>query len=197
MSLRICSAEFMISESSGTGFSGAWLPTIAAESFVTSGKDGAVDRSPDQVPFIDAEMLWTNSYDDPVYAMASVGRAPRSIVTSTPNTLVLDDAYSWDIAVSPAAPTPFGANNGSGERVQNQPTTLAVGYLRYFRDFPDSTTYMSLGTVDPGESVHFRYRCLFSTPGNWRAAVQPLFLANARFARLRLWVSPWVSGSVV
>lgn len=197
MSLRICSAEFMVSESSGTGFSGAWLPTLAAESFVTSGKDGAVDRSPDQVPFIDAEMLWTNSYDDPVYAMASIGKAPRSIVTSTPNTLVLDDAYSWDIAVSPSAPTPFGANNGSGERVQNSPTTIAVGYLRYFRDFPDAVSYVSLGEVDPGESVHFRYRCLFSTPGNWRAAVQPLFLAYARYARLRLWVSPWTTGSVV
>ena len=197
MSLRICTAEFMISEASGTGFSGGWLPTMVAEAFATSGKDGAVDRSPDQVPFIDTELIWTNSGKDPVYAMASIGKAPRSIVTSTPNLLVLDDAYSWDIAVSPSAPTPFGANNGVGERVQNQPTTLAVGYLRYFRDFPDAVNYASLGTVDPGESVHFRYRCLFSTPGNWRAAVQPLFLAYARYARIRLWVSPWVTGSVV
>lgn len=197
MSLRICTAEFMVSESSGTGFSNAWIPNLVAESMVTSGKDGTVDRSPDQVPFIDGEMIWTNSYDDPVYAMASVGKAPRSITTSTPNTLVLDDAYSWDIGISPSAPTPFGANNGSGERIQNSPTTIPVGYLRYFRDFPDAVNYVSLGTADPGESVHFRYRCLFSTPGNWRAAVQPLFLAYARYARLRLWVSPWTSGSVV
>lgn len=197
MSLRICTAEFMVSESSGTGFSNAWTPSLVAESLIASGKDGAVDRSPDQVPFIDGEMLWTNASDDTVYAMASVGKAARSITTSTPNLLVLDDAYSWDIGISPAAATPYGANNGSGERVQNSPTTIAVGYLRYFRDFPDAVTYMSLGAVDPGESVHFRYRCLFSTPGNWRAAVQPLFLAYARYARLRLWVSPWTSGSVV
>ena len=197
MSLRICSAEFMVSESSGTGFSSAWIPDMVAEAMLTSGKDGTVDRSPDQVPFIDGELLWTNSYDDPVYAMASIGRAPRSITTSTPNMLALDDAWSWDIGPSPSAPTPYGANNGVGERVVAQPTTLAVGYLRYFRDFPDAVSYQSLGAVDPGDSVHFRYRCLFSTPGNWRAAVQPLFLAYARYARLRLWVSPWTSGSVV
>lgn len=197
MSLRICSAEFLVSESSGTGFSNAWIPSLVAESFATSGKDGTVDRSPDQVPFIDGEMIWTNSGDDPVYVMASVGRAPRSIVTSAPNLLVLDDAYSWDIGVSPSASTPFGANNGCGERIQGQPSTQPVGYLRTFRDFPDAVSYLSLGTVDPGESVHFRYRCLFSTPGSWRASVQPLFLAYARWARLRLWVSPWTTGSVV
>lgn len=196
MSLKICTAEFLISDSHGTGFSQAWLPFVAAERMATSGKDGNVDNAPDQVPFIESEILWTNSYDDPVHTMASIGRAPRSIVTSAPNTLVLDDAWTWDIGISPAAPLPTGTNSGVGMRCETRPSFQPVIYTRYFRDFPDSTSYQDLGQVDPGETVHFRYRCLFSTPGAWRTPVQPLMTAQARWARLRLWVAPWVTGSI-
>lgn len=196
MSQRLCVAEWMVSDSTGTAFSQAWLPTVVAERMATSGKDGNVDRSPDQVPFIDTEILWTNTDADPVHAMVSIHRAPRSLVTSTPNTLVLDDAWTWDIGDSPAAPTPYGTNSGVGLQVQIRKSFETQQYTRIFRDFPDSVSYQDLGAVDPGETVHFRYRCLFSTPGTWRAPVQPLHLAQARWARIRLWSSPWVAGVV-
>lgn len=196
MSLQICSAEFLISDSRSTGFSQAWLPTLQAERMAASGKDGNVDRAPDQVPFIDSEILWTNRYDDTVHTMVSIQRAPRSIVTSSPNTLVLDDAWTSDIAVSPAAPTPFGTNNGVGIRLSSRQSFNPDIYTRFFRDFPDWVSYVELGAVDPGQTVQFRYRCLFSTPGGWHTPVQPLLLASARFTRLRLWSSPWTSGSI-
>lgn len=196
MSLKICTAEFMISDSRSTGFSQAWLPQLAAERLATSGKDGNVDRAPDQVPFIESEILWTNRYADPVHTCVSIHRAPRTLVTSSPNTLVLDDAWTWDIGVSPSAPAPYGTNSGVGVRFQTRESSRPLIYTRFFRDFPDSVSYQDLGAVDPGHTLHFRYRCLFSTPGGWRTPVQPLMLAQARWARLRLWTSPWTTGVI-
>lgn len=196
MSLKICTAEFMISDSVGTGFSQSWLPAMTAERTPTSGKDGNVDRAPDQVPFIDSEILWTNSYADPVHVGVSIHRAPRSFTSSSPNTLVLDDAWTFDIGDSPSAPVPTGTNSGVGIRFQTRQNAYALVYTRIFRDFPDSVSYVEVGAVDPGQTMHFRYRCLFSTPGGWRTPVQPLHIAQARFARLRMWTGPWVSGSV-
>lgn len=196
MSQRLCVAEWMVSDSNGTAFSQAWLPTLVAERMATSGKDGNVDRSPDQVPFIDSEILWTNTDEDPVHTMISIHRAPRSLVTSTPNTLVLDDAWTWDIGQSPSAPTPYGTNSGVGLQVQIRKSFETQQYTRMFRDFPDSISYQDLGEVPPGQTVHFRYRCLFSTPGTWRAATQPLHVAQARWTRLRLWSAPWVAGVI-
>lgn len=196
MSLRICTAEFMISDSTGTGFSPAWLPTMVTERMATSGKDGNVDRAPDQVPFIESEILWSNRNSDPVHAMVSIHRAPRSLVSSSPNTLALDDAWTWDVDVSPNAPIPFGTTNGVGIRFQTRQASRPLIYSRIFRDFPDWVSYQDIGAVDPGETLHFRYRCLFSTPGSWRTPVQPLMVAQARRARLRLWTAPWTTGVV-
>lgn len=197
MSLKLCTAEFMISDTKGTGFCQSWLPVEAAERLAVSGKDGNADRAPDQVPFIDSEIIWTNSYPDPVHASVSIGRAPRTIVTSSPNTLVLDDAWTWDIGVSPDAPAPFGTNSGVGYRFQTRQSFNTLLYTRALRDFPDSVSYVDPGFIGPGETLHFRYRCLFSTPGGWRTPVQPLMIAQARFARLRLWVSPWTTSVTV
>lgn len=196
MSLKVCVAEFLISDSVGTGFSQAWLPTMVAERRAESGKDGNVDRAPDQVPFISSEILWTNSFGDPVHTMMSIHRAPRSIVTSAPNTLVLDDAWTWDIGDSPSAPIPFGTENGVGARFATRPSFRPLIYTRFFRDFPDWVSYTDVGVVDPGETLHFRYRCLFSTPGAWRTPVQPLMIAQARWATLRLWIAPQVTGAI-
>lgn len=196
MSLKICTSEFMVSDSALTSLSDAWLPTVAAERYATSGKDGDVDRAPDQVPFIDTEILWPNETGDPVHASVSILRAPRSLVTSAPNTLVLDDAWTWDIGVSPSAPTPYGTNSGVGIRYKTRLSYETLLYTRYFRDFSAYVSWQDLGEVDPGETLHFRYRCLFSTPAEWRTAVNPLHQAQARWARIRLWTSPWITGVI-
>lgn len=196
MTLKVCTAEFVISDYTGTGFSQAWLPLVVADRMATSGKDGNVDRSPDQVPFIDSEILWTNSFTDPVHIAVSVHRAPRSLVTSSPNTLALDDAWTFDVGVSPNAPIPFGTDNGVGIRVSTRQSFRSLVYTRLFRDYPDWLSYVHVGVVDPGSTVHFRYRCLFSTPGGWRTPVQPLHIAQARWARLRMWAAPWTTGVI-
>jgi hypothetical protein len=196
MSLKVCTAEFMISDSSGMGFASSWLPTLVAERMAVSGRDGEVDRAPDQVPFIDSEILWTNNTDDTVHVMVSVHRASRSILSSSPNTLVLDDAWTSDIGVSPSAPAPAGTSNGVGARIKTRRSYQSLIFSRIFRDYADWLSYVEVGAVDPGETVHFRYRCLFSTPGEWRTAVQPRYEAHARYTRLRMWTAPWTTGVI-
>lgn len=196
MSLRVCTAEFMASDSTGLGFARSWLPTMVAERMAVSGRDGTADRAPDQIPFIDTEILWSNTTDDTVHVNVSVHRASRFLLSSSPNTMVLDDAWSFDIGESPSAPTPGGTSNGIGVRVKTRRSTQALAFSRVFRDFTDWVSYVEVGAVDPGDSVHFRYRCLFSTPGEWRTAVQPRHEANARWARLRMFTSPWVDGAI-
>lgn len=197
MSLRICAAEFILSDSGGTGFSQAWLPTMVAERMLTSTKDGPVDRAPDPVPFIDGDLLWTNPYDFPVHSMMAIHKASRFLLSSNPNTLVLDDVYTWDIGPSPAAPMPSGTVSGFGVRQQqNRQSQTPMIFCRIFRDEPDAISYIDLGEIPAGDSVHFRYRCLFSTPGNWRTPLQPRFEAAARYTRLRLWTAPFVTGVI-
>lgn len=196
MSLQICVGEYMASDHVGTSLSAAWLPTIRTERFVTSAKDGTVDRSPDQVPFIDTEILWTNPDSDPVYTYVSIQRAPRSLVTSTPNQLALMDGWSSDIGASPSAALPVGDGGGNSIRTMMTRSYEAQVYTRTFRDYDSAIVYVSPGAVDPGETLHFRYRCLFSTPGVWRSPLQPMHLAYARWARLRLFTRPAVTGGI-
>lgn len=196
MSLRVCVAEFMISDSTGTGFARSWLPTMVAERMAVSGRDGEVDRAPDQIPFIDTEILWTNTTDETVHVMVSVHRASRFLLTSSPNTLVLDDAWTYDVGLSPSAPAPSGTSNGVGTRVKTRRSYQSLVFSRLFRDYPDWISYVEVGACEPGETVHFRYRCLYSTPGEWRTAVQPRHEANARWARLRMFTAPWTTGVV-
>lgn len=197
MSLRVCTAEFMLSTNRGTGYAETFLPRMVAERMATSGRDGGVDRAPDAIPFIDTDLLWTNNSDDPQHLQMSVHRASRFLVSSNPNTLVVDDAWSFATGPSPTAPAPTGANNGFGSRVKTTRSTAAtVAFGRIFRDHPDWVSYVEIGALDPGETVHFRYRALFSTPGEWRAGTSPRHEMNARWCRLRLWAAPWLNGSI-
>lgn len=197
MSLRICTAEFMVSTNRGTGMAESWLPRIVAERMVTSGRDGATERAPDQVAFIDTDLLWTNTTGDPQHLYMSVHRASRSLVTSTPNTVTLDDAWSFDVGDSPAAPIPAANDKGFGARIKrNRSTETTVSFCRLFRDIPDWVSNVDIGYIGPDESVHVRYRALYSTPGEWRTGNSARHEMYARWARLRLWASPWVSGSI-
>ena len=92
MSLRICTAEFMVSTNKGTEYSEGFLPRMVAERMATSGKDGGVDRAPDALPFIDTDLLWTNNSSDPQHLQMSVHRASRFLVASNPNTIVAVDS---------------------------------------------------------------------------------------------------------
>lgn len=178
------------------GFTTSWLPTLVTERMAVSGRDGTADRAPDQVPFIDTDILWSNTSTDTVHVVVSVHRASRSLVSSSPNTLVLDDAWTFDIGPSPSAPPPSGTSNGIGTRAKTRRSTQSLAFTRIFRDYPDWVSYVEVGAVDPGMSVHFRYRALFSTPGEWRTAVQPRHEVFARWARLRMFTSPWVTGVI-
>lgn len=197
MSLRICTAEWMFSGGNGTGFEQSWLPTLQAERFASSGRDGTVDRSPDPIPFIEADLHWTNNYDAPVDLRMSVHRASRTLIASNPNTAALNDAVSFETGDNPSAPIPFNDDNAFAVRTKVTGSTQSVvEFGRIFRDVPDWVGYVPIGRLDPGLSVHFRYRCLFSTPGEWRAGSSPRMEVFARWARLRLWSSPLLDGSV-
>lgn len=198
MSLKLCTAEYMISDSNGLGFSKSWFPRLVRERFAASTQDGVVDRAPDPIPFIDTDLIWTNTTEEAQHLIMSVHKASRSIVSSNPNTVVLDDAYAWDVGESPSAPRPSSTRNGNGARVKitRATSSAAPAFGRFFRDWPDVVAYEEIGQIDPGDSVHFRYMCLFSTPGEWRAATQPRHEAFARWVRLRLWAAPMVTGAI-
>ncbi|WP_458793914.1 DUF7172 family protein [Nocardia nova] len=191
MSISICVNDWMTSSPAGTGFADVWIPGATAERFVTSTKDGDVNQAPDPVPFIDAELTWTNSGDAQQHVRLCTQRAPRQIVASNPNTYILNDAISWDVALSPNAPAPYAADDGIGARLQTTPFAVnQVGYSRLFRGWPDSVRYSDIGTVPAGQSVHIRYQAQFSTPGQWRAPSQSLQTVRAYWVRLRVWTRP-------
>lgn len=196
MSQKLCTAEWIAANQSGVEFTPEWFPSMVAERMAVSTRDGAVDRAPDQIPFIDTEILWSNTSDSSVHVMVSVHRASRSINCSSPATLVLDDAWTFDVGMSPAALTPFASQAGVGVRFKDKFSTQADVFNRVFRDFPDFLSYVEVGEVGPGESVQFRYRCLFSTPGEWKSVPSPRYEAFARWARLRMFTAPYVTGVI-
>jgi hypothetical protein len=191
MSIAICSSEMMISGPRGTGFAEAWMPRIVAERFTTSTKDGNVQRAPDPVIFIDAEMSWTNATGSDQQCWLSTHRAPRTIVATNPNTYALDDAVSFDIAVSPNAPDPYATEDGIGCRASITPFALnQINYGRFFRGWDDNVRFQSLGVVPAGQTAHIRYRALYTTPGQWRDPNQAFQVVRAYWVRLLLWAAP-------
>lgn len=198
MSVKICTAEYMISDANGFGFARSWFPRIVRERFAVSTRDsGTVDRAPDAIAFIDTDLTWTNDTAEDQHLTLGVHKASRQIITSNPNTVALDDAVTWDVGPSPVAPTPAIVNNGMGARLKttrNATATLELG--RMFREDADSIHYEEIGLITPGNSVHVRYRALYTTPGVWRSAVAPRHEAFARWCRLRLWASPYVTGVI-
>lgn len=191
MSIAICSSGWIRSSPAGTGFSDGWLPGAVTERFVTSTKDGDVAQAPDPVVFIDAEDLWTNTTGVDQHVRLSAQRAPRQILANNPNTYTVNDAWSFDVGLSPNAPTPYAANDGIGCRMQFTPFALnQVNYGRFYRGWVDSMRFDEIGTVKDGESVHIRYQAQFTTPGTWRAPAQALQTVRLYWIRLRLWTYP-------
>lgn len=189
--IAICTSEWMFSTPRGTGLDEAWYPRIVGERFTASTRDGNVDRAPDPVPFIASEISWTNSTDAQQRVWLEIQRAPRTIVAANPNTYVLDDAWSFDIGVSPNAPDLYTTDDGIGARLLITPFSLnQVAYGRLFRSWNDGTRYEPIGTLPPEQTVHARYAALYTSPGQWRAPNTPLQVVRAYWVRLRVWAAP-------
>lgn len=192
MSVKVCTAEYMISDANGTGMRRTWLPRIVDEQFLKSTKDGEIKMSPDPVTMIEGDVAWFNNSPDPQRVAVMVHRAPRMIVAQSPATVVIHDAWSHQIGVSPEADFPSVIADTFGGRIQiDRPSVAANDILfgRYFLIGDDSVRWVDVGTVPPRKSFHFRYIASVQTPGTWTipgtdSDVTPRWEAHARWTRL-------------
>lgn len=195
MTVKICCSEFMLSTVAGLGMSRSWFPRIVAEAFLESTKDGEIKRSPDPVTMIDGDLSWTNNSSDPQMVFVQVLRAPRSVVIQSPTTVVIHDAWSFMVGRSPTADYPSVMQDTFGGKLQYDRPSAAAADLKYCRQFYDgegSQAWVTVGQVDPQESMHFRYLAAVQTPGVWTtpSEFEPRWEANARWARLLAFALP-------
>lgn len=170
MSLKLCVSEYMLSDTNGVGMRRGWFPRIVAEAFLESTKDGEIKRAPDPVPMITGDLAWFNNSPDPQVVAVQVHRAPRSITTTNPNTVLIQDAWTFDIGVSPSADVPTVMQDSTGGRLQLDRAYTAGADLKFgrvFLDTDDSQTLVPIGVVPSMQSLHFRYLASVQTPGTW------------------------------
>ncbi|WP_100522169.1 DUF7172 family protein [Mycobacteroides abscessus] len=195
MSIKVCTSEYMLSTVNGLDMRRNWLPSIVAERFLQSKKDGQISRSPDPVTMIDGDLTYFNNTPDPVYITVQVIRAPRSIVAQNPGTVVIHDAWSWAVGKSPTADFPsviqdsFGGR-GQVDRPENAADKLLFG--RFFADGDSSQAWVNVGQLDAQDSLHFRYLAAVQTPGVWTtpSEFEPRWEAQARWTRLLAFAMP-------
>ena len=195
MTVKPCCSEFMISTVAGLGMSRSWFPRIVAEAFLESTKDGEIKRSPDPVTMIDGDLSWTNNSSDPQMMFVQILRAPRSVVIQSPTTVVIHDAWSFMVGRSPTADFPSVIQDTFGGKMQYDRPSAAAADLKYCRQFYDgegSQAWVTVGQIDPQESMHFRYLAAVQTPGVWTtpSEFEPRWEANARWARLLAFAMP-------
>lgn len=191
--IKVCTSEFMISDVNGIGMARAWFPRVVAEAFVGSTKDGEINRAPDPVPMIVAELSWFNNTDADQDVTVIVHRAPRSITATNPVTVVIQDAWTFDVGPSPSASQPTVTQDSFGGRLQIDRADVNTDDLhfgRLFLDGDDCQTYVSLGPIPAGQGFHFRYLAAVQTPGTWTTAEEPRYEAYARWVRLIALASP-------
>lgn len=185
----------MISTVQGVGMARHWYPRIVAEAFLESVKDGKIERAPDPVTMIEGDLTWFNNTRDPQMLTVQVLRAPRSVVVQSPSTVVIHDAWSFDVGKSPSADYPSVVQNTMGGRMQiDRPSAAAkdLKYCRLFFDSDSAQSWVDIGQIDPGESMHFRYLAAVQTPGIWTTAseFEPRWEAQARWTRLLAFATP-------
>lgn len=195
MTVKICTSEYMISTVNGLGMARHWYPRIVAEAFLESVKDGEIKRAPDPVTMIEGDLTWFNNTRDPQAVIVQVLRAPRSVVAQSPNTVVIHDAWSFRVGKSPQADYPSVIQNTMGGRLQIDRPSAAAADLQYGRLFVDadsSQSWVTIGRVDAGKSMHFRYLAAVQTPGVWTTATEfePRWEAQARWTRLLAFAMP-------
>ena len=185
MSIKLCTAEYMISDTVGLGMSRSFFPRIVSERFVASTKDGAIERSPDPVTMIDTDLTWYNASGDAQVIDVHVHRAPRSVTASNPNSVTIEDAWTYAVGLSPSASKPTVTQNGMGVRLRlDRSTAGKLAFGRIFTDVDDWVSTVRVGVVEPGEALHFRYLAALVTPGEWRVPDDPRHEAYARWVRL-------------
>lgn len=179
MSLKVLTAEYMLSNVNGLGVAKNWLPRVVQEAFLQSTKDGDIKISPDPVTMITGDLAWYNNTADPQEITVLVHRAPRAIIAQNPTTIVIHDA--WTSLISPigqSADYPSVYADTFGGRLQIDrpdvdPDNLQYG--RYFLNGDDSQAYVYIGVVPPSWSFNFNYLAAVQTPGIW---IQPGASAN-------------------
>lgn len=170
MSLKLCVSEYMLSDINGVGMRRGWFPRVVAEAFLESTKDGEIKRAPDPVPMITGDLTWFNNSPDAQVVAVQIHRAPRSITTTSPNTVVIQDAWTWAVGISPSADPPVVMQDATGGRLQLDRAYTAGDELKFgrlFLDADDAQTLVPLGVVPSMQSMHFRYLCSVQTPGTW------------------------------
>lgn len=195
MSIKVCTAEYLLSTVEGMDLRRTWFPRVVAERFLESTKDGEIARCPDPVTMIDGDLSYYNASADAQWLTLQVMRAPRSIVAQNPSTVIIHDAWSWAVGVNPHADRPSVMQDSFGGRVQIdrpevQPEKLRFG--RFFADGDSTNAYVTIGEITPGRSLHFHYQASVQTPGTWTAPTEfePRWEAYARWARLVAIASP-------
>ncbi|AER47683.1 DUF7172 family protein [Mycolicibacterium goodii] len=195
MSIRLCTAEHMLSTVDGLDMRRTWFPRVVAERFLESTKDGKITRAPDPVLTINGDVTWYNNNPDAQLVWVQVNRAPRSIVAQNPSTVVIHDAWTWAKGRRPVADYPSVTQDAFGGRAQiDRPEAAAdaVKFGRLYIDGESSQAQVPIGEIGPRESLHFRYTASVQTPNTWTAPseYEPRWETQARWARLIVLASP-------
>lgn len=190
MTLKPCTSEYMLSSVRGLGMAGNWYPRVVQEAFLESTRDGEIQRAPDPVTMIDGDLTWYNNSKDAQVIVVQIERAPRTIVAQSPSTVVIHDAWSWAVGVSPRADYPSVIQDTMGGKFQiDRPSVSAadLAYGRFFLDSDATQAWAPIGQIESGESMHFRYLAAVQTPGVWTTPSEfdPQWQASARWTRLR------------
>jgi hypothetical protein len=195
VSVKVCTSEYMLGTVGGLGLSKSWFPRVVAEAFLESTKDGEIKRAPDPVTMIEGDLSWTNNHRDAQDVFVQVLRAPRSVVAQSPGTVVIHDAWSWAVGQAPTADFPSVIQDTFGGKLQfDRPSAAAADlvYCRQFFDCDSSQAWVTVGRVEPQESLHFRYLSAVQTPGVWTSPSEfdARWEANARWTRLLVFATP-------
>lgn len=195
MSVKPCSAEYMLSTVDGIGMRETFYPRVVKEAFLESTKDGEISRSPDPVTMIDGDLAYFNNSPDAEELFVQIVRAPRSIVAQNPSTVVIQDAWTYAKGLDPQADYPSVMQDGFGGRSQiDRPEVTAkeLQFGRLFLDGDSTTAMVHVGELPPYEVLHFRYIAAVQTPGTWitPSEFEPRWEASARWTRLVFIATP-------
>lgn len=189
MSIKVCTSEHVISTTAGMAMRRTWFPSYLKGAYLLSTKDGEIQRSPDPVTMIEGDLAFYNNSPAALDVWVTVQRAPRSIVTTQPGTVILQEAYTFDVGIDPSAEEPSVFRDAFGGKMQTDKAATSgkdLKYGRYFLDDLDSLVKVPCGTVPAEQGLHFRYICAVQTPGVWTTPTEepPRYEANARYVRL-------------